>query len=87
MPLWKSSFQWRFICISRLSGCAKSTQSDAPSSGISLLETRNNQQVLNLANMEGGRAQLLVVGPKSALRLLRCGTDFQIWSQTVCNNA
>jgi len=37
-----------------------------PSSGISLLGTKINQQVLNLANMEGGRAQSLFNGPKTA---------------------
>jgi len=35
---------------------------------------KNNQQVLNLANTEGGRAQSLFVGPKTACRLSRCGT-------------
>jgi hypothetical protein len=39
---------------------------DAPSSGISLLGAKSNQQVLNLANTEGGRAQSLFVGPKTA---------------------
>ena len=29
-------------------------ESDAPSSGISLLGTKSNQQMLNLENMEGG---------------------------------
>ena len=52
--------------LSRLSGCLKSSQRDAPSSGISLLGTKSNQQVLNLVNTEGGRAQSLFVGPKTA---------------------
>ena len=60
--------------LSRLSGCLKSSQRDAPSSGISLLGTKSNQQVLNLTNTEGGRAQSLFVGPKTAWRLSRCGT-------------
>ena len=55
--------------LSRLSGCPKSSQKDTPSSGISLLGTKSNQQVPNLANMEGDRAQSLFVGPKIALRL------------------
>ena len=33
--------------LSRLSGCLKSSQRDAPSSGISLLGTKSNQQVQN----------------------------------------
>ena len=45
--------------LSRLSGCPKSRQRDVPSSGISLLGTKRNQQLLNLANTEGGRAQSL----------------------------
>jgi len=47
--------------LSRLSGCPKSSQRDAPSSGISLFRTTSNQQVLNLANTEGGRSQSLFV--------------------------
>jgi len=58
--------QWCLMYLSRLSGCPKSSQSDAPSSGISLLGTKSHQQVLNLANTEGGRAQSLFVGPKTA---------------------
>ena len=58
--------QWCLMYLSRLSGCPKSSQRDAPSSGISLLGTNNNQQVLNLANTEGGRAQSLFVRPKNA---------------------
>ena len=58
--------QWCLIYLSRLSGGPKSSQRDAPSSGISLLGTNSNQQVLNLANTEGGRAQSLFVGPKTA---------------------
>ena len=58
--------QWCLMYLSRLSGCPKSSQRDAPSSGISLLGTKSNQQVLNLANMEGGRAQPLIIGPKTA---------------------
>jgi len=50
--------------LSRLSGCPKSSQRGAPSSGISLLGTKNNQQVLNLGNVEGGRAQSLFLGQK-----------------------
>ena len=49
----------------RLSGCPKSSQRGTLSSGISLLGTKSNQQVLNLANTEGGRAQSLFVGPKT----------------------
>ena len=58
--------QWCLMYLSRLSECPKSSQRDAPSSGISLLGTESNQQVLNLANTEGGRAQSLFVGPKTA---------------------
>jgi len=54
--------QWCLMYLSRLSGCPKSSQRDAPSCGISLFGKRSNQQVLNLANMEGGRAQSLFVG-------------------------
>jgi len=39
-------------------------QRTAPASGISLLGTKSNQQVLNLANTEAGRAQLLLLGQK-----------------------
>ena len=53
--------QWCLMYLSRLSGCPKSSQSDAPSRGISLFGTKCNQQVLNLANTEGGRAQSLFV--------------------------
>jgi hypothetical protein len=52
--------------LSRLSGCPKSSQRDASSSGISLLGTQTNLQVLILANSEGGRAQSLFVGPKTS---------------------
>jgi len=73
--LWRSRpLQWCLIYLSRLSGCPKSSQRDAPSSGISLFVTNSNQQVLNLANTEGGRAQSLFIGPKTAWRLSRCGT-------------
>ena len=58
--------QWCLMYLSRFSGCPKSSQRDAPSSGISLLGTKSNQQVLNLANTEGGQAQSLFVGPKTA---------------------
>jgi len=58
--------QWCLMYLSRLSGCPKSSQRDAPSSGISLLGTKINQQVLNLANTEGGQTQPLFVGPKTA---------------------
>ena len=58
--------QWCLMYLSRLSGYPKSSQRDAPSSGISLFGTKSNQQVLNLANTEGGRAQLLFVGPETA---------------------
>jgi len=46
--------QWCLMYLSRLSGCLKSSQRDAPSSGISLLGTKSNQQVLNLTNTENG---------------------------------
>ena len=46
--------QWCLMYLSRLSGCPKSSQRDATSSGISLLGTASNQQELNLANTEGG---------------------------------
>ena len=49
--------QWCLMYFSRLSGCLKSSKRDTPSSGISLLGTKSNQQVLNLANTEGGWAQ------------------------------
>jgi len=39
-----------------------------------LFGTKSNQQVLNLANKESGRAQSHFVGPKTAWRLSRCGT-------------
>jgi len=58
--------QWFLMYLSRLSRCPKSSQRGAPSSRISLLGTKSNQQVLNLANMDGGRAQSLFVGPKTA---------------------
>src|SRR5215469_15239627 len=38
--------QWCLMYLSRLSGCPKSSQRDAPSSRISLLGTKGNQQVL-----------------------------------------
>jgi len=47
--------------LSRLSGCPKSSPRGAPSSGVSVLRTKSNQQVLNLANTEGSRAQSLFV--------------------------
>jgi len=56
--------QWRLMYLSRLSGCPKSSQRGAPSSGISLLGTKSNQQVLNLANTGCGRAQSLLLGQK-----------------------
>ena len=56
----------RLMYLSRLSGCPKSSQRDASSSGISLFGTKNNQQVLNLANTEGGRAHSLFIGSKTA---------------------
>ena len=46
--------QWFLMYLSRLSVCPKSSHRGASSSGISLLGTKSNQQVLNLANMEGG---------------------------------
>ena len=58
--------RWCLMYLLRLSGCPKLSQSGAPSSWISLLGTKSNQQVLNLANTEGGRAQSLFVGPKTA---------------------
>ena len=56
--------QWCLMYLSRPSGCPKSSQRDAPLSGISLFGTKSNQQVLNLANTEGGRAQSLLKGQK-----------------------
>ena len=58
--------QWCLMYLLRFSGCPKSSQRDAASSGISLFGTKSNQQVLNLANTEGGRAQSLFIGPKTA---------------------
>jgi len=58
--------QWCLMYLSRLSGCPKSRQRDIPLSGISVFGTKSNQQVLNLTNTEGGRAQSLFVGPKTA---------------------
>ena len=58
--------QWCVMYLSRPAGCQKSGQRGAPSSGISLLGTKSNQQLPNVANTEGGRAQSLFVGPKSA---------------------
>jgi len=58
--------QWCLMYLSRVSGRPKSSKRDSPSSGISLLGTKRNQQVLNLANTEGGRAKSLFVGPKTA---------------------
>ena len=58
--------QWCLMYLSRLSGYSKLSQRDAPSSEISLFEIESNQQVLNLANTEGGQAQSLLVGPKTA---------------------
>ena len=66
--------QWCLMYLSRLSGCPKSSQRNAPSSGISILGTKTNQRVLNLASTEGGRAQSLFVGSKTAWRLSRFGT-------------
>ena len=58
--------QWCLMNLSRLSGCPKSSKKDASSSGISLLGTKTNQQALNLANTEDGRAQSIFLGPKTA---------------------
>jgi hypothetical protein len=58
--------QWCLMYLSWLSGCLKLSQTDATSSGISLLGTKSNQQVLNLAHTVGGRAQSLLVGSKPA---------------------
>jgi len=55
--------------LSWLSGCLKLSQTDTPSSGISILGTKSNRQVLYLVNTKGGRAQSLFVGPKIAWRL------------------
>ena len=65
--------------LSRLSGCPKSSQRDAPSSGISLFGTKSNQQALNLANTKGGRAQSLLVGQKllDDCRVVRRGVVVQ----------
>jgi len=60
----------RLMYLSRLSGCPKSSQRDASSSGISLFGTKNNQQVLNLANTEGGRAQSLYHWAKNCLMIV-----------------
>jgi len=57
---------WRLMYLSRLSRCPKSSQRGAPSSGISLLGKKINQQVLNLENTEVGLTQSLFVGPKTA---------------------
>ena len=46
--------QWRLMYLSQLSGCPKSSERDAPSGGISLLGTKSNQQVLNLATTKDG---------------------------------
>jgi len=61
--------QWCLMYLSQLSGCPKSHHRGTPSSVISLLGTKNNQQVLILVNTEGGWAQSLFVGPKTAWRL------------------
>ena len=58
--------QWCLMYLSRLSGSPETSQRGAPSSGISLLGTKSDQQVLNLVNTEGGRAQSFFVGPKTA---------------------
>ena len=71
--------QWCLMYLSRLSGCPKWSQRDVLSGGISLLGTKINQQVLNLANMEGGRAHSLFVGPKTAWRLSRVKTMLVIF--------
>jgi hypothetical protein len=42
------------------------------------LGTKSNQQVLNLANTEGGRAQSLFVGPKN------CLTVVALWDGALC---
>ena len=63
--------QWCLMYLSRLSGCLKRSQRGTPSSGISLLGTKSDQQVLNLAKTEGCQAQSLFVGPKTAWRLSR----------------
>jgi len=61
---------WCLMYLSRFSGCRKSSQRDAPSSGISLFGTKDNQQVLNLANTEGDRAQLTFRGAKNCLTIV-----------------
>ena len=58
--------QWCLMYLSWFSGCPKSCQRDASTSGIALLGTKIDQQVLNLANTEGGRARSLFVGSKTA---------------------
>ena len=61
--------QWCLMYLSWLSGM-KLSQRDAPSNGISLLGTKSNQQVLNMANTEGGQAQSLFVGAKNSLTIV-----------------
>ena len=56
--------QWCLMYLSQLSGCLKSSQRGAPSIGVSLLGTKSNQQVLNLANTVRSQTQSLFVGPK-----------------------
>jgi hypothetical protein len=58
MPLQKSSFAMVFNELDTGFRIPK-----IESSGISLLGTKSNQQVLSLANTEGGQAQSLLVGP------------------------
>jgi len=75
--------QWCLMYLSRRSRCPKSSQRDSPSSGISLFGTKSNQQMLKLANTEGGRAQSLFVGPKTAWRLSRCGRSIVMQKEPV----
>jgi len=51
-PCRSRPLQWCLMYLSLLSGCPKSSQRGTPSSGISLLRTKSNQQMLNLANTE-----------------------------------
>ena len=72
---WQMGFNSAFkglTYLSRLSGCPKSSQRDAPSSGISLFGTKSNQQVLNLANW---RTRLLEQMQKSESTGLEIGVS------------
>jgi len=65
--------QWCLMYLSRLLDVRNLFKETPLQLGFHFWEQRSNQQVLNLANTDGGRAQSLFVGPKTAWRLSHCG--------------